>query len=280
MRRGRWIHAVSAMLSTLVLIVFGALMVGLVRQGFPDLTWQFLTSAPHGPGHMAGIGSEIINTLVMVSISLLVTAPLGMAIAIFLREYRLFYPKTVLRVNRLRATLLGLPTIVVALVVYRIAVGWWHWPISILTGTLTLCVINWPFMVSVSLEALQSVPDTYREASWALGAGKIETVRRVVVPAGLAVLIDGWGLAAARLAGESAALIMTAGVNVAQRWSFWGPGETLAVHIWYVRTEGSFAQRDVESAATGVTLLVLITIILWLSTRLARLVARQHDGGI
>lgn len=266
MRRGGVLHHLALLLALLALAVFLVILLSLLREGLPSLTWHFLVNGPHM--RAGGIGPEILNTGLMVGITLAVTAPLGLIVAVFQREYG---RRSTQEIDRLRATLLSAPTIVAALVVYRVAVGWWHWPVSILTGCLALSVINWPFMVTVANQALGSVPDSYREASWALGATRFETVMRVVLPASLKAFIDGVGLAAARLAGESAALIVTAGVNISQHWSLWGPGETLAVHIWYIRTEGIGVSRDAEAAATGVTLMVFISVVLWISGRLARL---------
>ncbi len=259
----------AAGLGLVAALLFLAIVGNLLREGLFGLTWHFLVGYPNQLGG-GGIGPELLNTIVMVGATLIVTAPLGLLVAVFQREYRPGWGRPLPAINRLQATLLSAPTIVVALVVYRVAVGWWHWPVSILTGCVALAVINWPFMILVADQALASVPDRYRLASRALGATRFETAWKVSIPASLHVLVEGWGLGFARLAGESAALIVTAGVNVSRHWSFWGPGETLAVHIWYVRTEGLALNRDAEAAATGIALMLLITAVIWLSERLAR----------
>ena len=267
MKRGMVWHRVAAVLFAIAAAGFALILGSVLWAGLPDLTWHFLASWPNERTGGGGILPELINTGVMVGLTLVITAPVGLAVAVYRREYRMRRAATL---NHLRATLLSAPTIVVGLVVYRVAVGWWHWPVSLLTGCLALAVINWPFMVTVAGEALEGVPQGYREASLALGASRWQTIRRVVIPASLAQLVEGLGMAAARLAGESAALIVTAGVNVSRHWSFWAPGETLAVHIWYIRTEGLVLNRDAAAAATGVTLMVLIAVVLWLSRRIAR----------
>ncbi len=248
--------------------VFLAIVASLIQEGLPAISWRFLT----GWSTSESIGPELLNTLVMVGMTLIVTIPLGLMTAIYQEEYH-YNPakKRVATLSRVRATLLSAPTIVVALVVYRIAVGWWHWPVSVLTGVLTLSVINWPFLATLSAQALRGVPDSYRQASLALGASRLQTTRGVVLPAALGFLVEGWGLAFARLAGESAALIVTAGVNVSRHWSLFGPGETLAVHIWYIRTEGVSLNRGAEAAATGVVLMALIAVVVWAFGRLSRL---------
>lgn len=274
MRRGTWVHGISLLLAAMIGVVFLFIVASLVKDGLSSITWRFLVSAPDNTAGAGGIGPELFNTVLMVGITLVVTIPLGLMTAIFQQEYRgSRRRKRSIEVIRLRATLLSVPTIVVALIVYRIAVGWWHWPVSVLTGCLALVVINWPFLAAVSAGALASVPDSYREASLALGASRFETTMRVVLPASLGMLIDGWGLSFARLAGETAALIVTAGVNVSRHWSLLGPGETLAVHMWYIRTEGVSANRDGQAAATGVVLMVLITVVVWIAGRVARLVS-------
>lgn len=276
MGQGRRLYALSAVLAVLGLAGFALVLGSLLKSGLPLLTWHFLTSS--GPG---GIGPEILNTAVLCAMALAITVPLGLLVAVYQGEYLRRRSRRVRELDHLRATLMSAPTIVLALVIYRVAVGWWHWPVSLMTGALALAVINWPFMVTVSRAALAAVPDSYREASLALGASRFETVVNVVIPAALGTLIEGIGMSLARLAGESAALIVTAGVNVSQHWSLWGPGETLAVHIWYIRTEGLVSGRDAEAAATGLTLMLGISVVLWLSSRAARLFGRSqggHDG--
>ncbi len=263
------VHYLAMVLAGVAVLAFAAILLSLVREGMPAITWRFLAST--SDGESGGIGMEIVNTAVMTGIALLVTAPLGLLVAIFQKDYA---HRESREIGRMHATLLSAPTIVIALVIYRVAVGWWHWPVSVLTGCLVLSVINWPFMAALTSQAIAGVPDSYREASMALGASKFETMTRVVLPAAMGRLIDGWGLAFARLAGESAALIVTAGVNVSHNWSFLGPGETLAVHIWYIRTEGVAVNRDAQAAATGIVLMAFITVVIWLAGRVAHLVGK------
>lgn len=278
MKRGNRVHALAAGLGLLTAGFFVLILGSLVKDGLPSITWHFLIG---GVGQ-GGIGPELWNTVFMSGGALLVSAPLGLLTAIYLREYLHRRSLLAREMSRLEATMLSAPTIVIALIVYRIAVGWWHWPISVLTGVVALTVINWPFTTALSRLALDSVPDSYREASLALGASRFATVVRVVVPAALGVFIDGWGLSFARLAGESAAIIVTAGVNVTRHWSIFGPGATLAVHIWTLRTEGVGLDRDGAAAATGVVLLVLISAVIWVAGRLARLIGYPplHRGGM
>ena len=278
MKRGTWIHKAAQALTVVVGLIFLVIIGSLVREGLPAFTWRFLVGGAHG----GNIGPELFNTAFMVGGTLAVTAPLGLIAAAVQTEYARGRVRRPARsFDRLRATLLGAPSIVVALVVYRVAVEWWHWPVSVLTGMLALAVLNWPLMLTLANRALSRVPDGYREASLALGATRLETVLKVVIPAALSELIDGWGIAFARLAGESAALIATAGVTTSSRWSLWGPGETLAVHIWYVRTQGAAMTRDSQAAASGLVLMVMITAAVWLAGRVAGWVGRAdiQTGG-
>ncbi|MCY0898184.1 MAG: ABC transporter permease subunit [Firmicutes bacterium] len=268
MNQGRVLHWFALLVALGAAIVFLGLLTDTIREGLPHLTWQFLTTAPDERRGGGGIAPEIVNTVVMVGGALLVTAPLGLVVAIYQAEWQgRVHDGGV--IDQVRATWLSVPSVVVGFIVYRVAVAWWHWPLSLATGGLALAVMNWPVMVTVSISALKRVPHAYREASLALGATRFDTVRRVVLPAALAELIDGWGWALARLAGESAALIITAGINVSAHWSVWGPGETLAVYIWYVRTEGVGADAGGVAAATALTLMMFIAVTLWLSGRLA-----------
>jgi phosphate transport system permease protein len=249
------------------------LVVELVVRAVPVLSWRFLLEPARELEPGGGIGPELVNTLVMVGGALATSVPLGLAAAILRVEY--------LRAGRwgealeTAATLLAaLPSVVVGLGVFVFLVGGLHWPFSRLTGTVALFVLNVPWVAQTAMAALARVPDTLREASLALGATRFQTVVRVVLPWVWPALATGIGIGAARLLGESAALIFSAGVN-AGGGGVWAPGATLAVHLWYVRTEGLMPDADHVAAATGVVLLALVSLGLAFGYGLAAVLSRR-----
>lgn len=251
----------------LVLILFIAIIGDLVWQSLGVLSWHFLWNPPSetAPG---GIGPELLNTLVMVGMASLISVPLGLAGAIFRVEYG-GSPGFLKVFDRVRYTFLSLPTIVIGLLVYQWVVVGLGWPLSIRSGIVALVVMNWPFVVNIGIEALGGVPDADRETSMALGATRAQTLWRIVFPSALPALVAGLGVSTARLLGESAALIFTAGINVAVHWSWSTPGETLAVHLWYLRTESLAPHANAEAAGTGVVLLGLVALVLYLTQKIA-----------
>ena len=195
----------------------------------------------------------------MVALAECFSVPLGLATAVWLSEFA--PPSPIL--HRLERILIGfqsIPAIVVGLVAYQLLIGRMGWPLSVGTGTVALAALNVPQVVVFSRLAMGAVPESLREGSYALGATSLQTVWRMVLPASLASLVDQLGLSVARLVGETALLIFTAGINVGPRWGWFQPGETLAIHLWYVRTEGLMPDRASVSAQTGILLVALTTL--------------------
>lgn len=267
MKGSTW-HVVAVVGSLLTAVLFAILLGDLVWQGLPEISLGFLWRTPSELSSFGGIGPELLNTLVMVGAASAITIPLGLAAAILRVEYGA-RPGFLVVFDRMRYTLLSLPTIVVGLMVYEWFIVGLRWPLSVGAGVIALTVVNWPFVVDVSVAALKGVPDSFREASLALGGTKYLTLLRVVLPSALSALVSGLGMAIARLMGESAVLIFTAGINVSRHWGWSAPGETLAVHLWYLRTESVAPHADAQAAATGVVLLLLVGLVLYLTQKLA-----------
>lgn len=263
---GRIWHGVFALLAVAALTILGSVVADMAIRGASELSWRFVTSFP-GNGTSGGVWPELVNTLTMVGMAAGITFPLGVAAAIWRVEYRELCRAPAV-FDRLTQMYASVPGIVIGLVVYEGLVAAWGWPLSVAAGTVALGLLNWPFAVALARQGLEAVPDTMREASLALGATRAQTVWRAVLPLALPDLVAGFGLATARLMGESAALIVTAGVNVTRHWGLAAPGETLAVHLWYIRTEGVGA-RPGEASATGLVLLLLVVAVLWGSRRTA-----------
>lgn len=274
MSRGSRFHLAAQVLAWAGLLILGSALWDLLAQGIPFFNAAFLVGPPSEVTAGGGIGPELVNTVLMVVIAEAISLPLGMAAAIWRVEY-MTHPAIRRLFDLVTVGFQSLPTIVVALVVFDWVVFALHWPLSVGTGVIALSVLNWPLVVVFAREALEGVSDTLREGSLALGATRFQTLTRMILPAGRGALIDGLGLSVARMTGEAAALIYTAGVNVSVHWGWFQPGEGLAVHLWYVRTEGQMPDRAGVAAATGLVLLLLVLIAVVGSKWLARAAAAR-----
>jgi phosphate transport system permease protein len=248
-----WAVAVVAM--ALLVAVVGDVVV----TGWPALSWGFVAGAPRTLAAGGGVGPLLFNTVYMVGLALVVSVPVGFLAAIYRTEYGGGG-----WVEQVATVLTSVPSVVVGLALFVLLVATAHWPFSRLTGSLALAALNLPWATAAGVPVLRQVPDSRREASLALGGSVWMTVWRVVVPEALPRLVSVLAVGAARLLGEAAALIYTAGVNAPSRftWSPWAPGGTLAVHLWQVRTEGLMPDANQVAAATGVVLLGLMAGVL------------------
>ncbi|MDO5540443.1 MAG: phosphate ABC transporter permease PstA [Eubacteriales bacterium] len=198
----------------------------------------------------------IINTLFMTLISLLIAVPFGIFSAIYLVEYAKRGNRFVNIIRLTTETLSGIPSIVYGLFGMLFFVTALKWGYSLLAGAFTLAIMILPLIMRTTEEALKAVPDTFREGSFGLGAGKLRTVFRIVLPAAVPGILAGIILAVGRIVGETAALIYTSGTVAQIPSSVFGSGRTLAVHMYNLSSEGLHMN---ESYATAVVLLVLVT---------------------
>lgn len=258
-----------------VVVIYLLLLVVLVRDSLPALSWAFIVRPPEELRPGGGVGPELLNTLSMVGLALGILVPLALGVSVATSEHYRGH-RWIDNVTQLSRVFISLPGVVIGLVAYRILIAQWGWPLSVMSGVLVLVVMNWPLLATIAGDAFRAVPETVRDASLALGATEVQTWRRAVLPSSLPELASGLGLVAARMVGESAALIFTAGVNVAPHWGLWAPGETLAVHLWYIRTEGLMPDAAGQAAATGVILVVLVAGILWVTQKLATWLKDRH----
>ena len=217
----------------------------------------------------------IINTLIMTLVSLVIAVPFGIFAAIYLVEYAKRGNKFVKVIRLTTETLSGIPSIVYGLFGFLFFVTYWKWGNSILAGAFTLAIMILPLIMRTTEEALKSVPDSYREGSFGLGAGKLRTVFSVILPTAIPGILAGVILAVGRIVGETAALIYTAG-TVAQvphsLSGLMGSGRTLAVHMYNLSSEGLHVD---ESYATAVILLILVVAINSLSGLAAKKLAKN-----
>ena len=208
----------------------------------------------------------LINTLIMTLLCLLIALPLGMFSAIYLVEYAKKGSKIVQVIRMTAETLSGIPSIIYGLfgmLFFCTAFGGY----SLLAGTLTMVIMVLPLIMRTTEEALISVPDMYREASFGLGAGKLRTIFRIILPAAVPGILSGVILAIGRVVGETAALIYTAGTVAAVPENLLKSGRTLAIHMYSLSREGMHMK---EAYATAVILLIVVILINWVSDRVAR----------
>ena len=208
-----------------------------------------------------------VNTVIMTGITLAMAVPLGVCAAIFLVEYSAKNSKVVQVIRMTAETLSGIPSIVYGLfgmMFFTTALGW---GISVLSGAFTMVIMILPLIMRTTEEALKSVPDSYREASFGLGAGKLRTIFKVVLPSAIPGILAGIILSTGRIVGETAVLMFTAGTVANIPSSLFGSGRTLALHMYVLSNEGLHMN---EAYATAVVLLILVVIINGLSSIVAK----------
>ena len=214
---------------------------------------------------------SLINTLIMTLVSLAIAAPVGIFAAIFLVEYAKRGNKFVEVIRLTTETLQGIPSIVYGLFGMLFFVNTCKWGFSILAGAFTLAIMVLPLIMRSTEEALKSVPDSYREGSFGLGAGKLRTVFRIVLPSAIPGILAGVILAIGRIVGETAALIYTAGTVAKVPENVLSSGRTLAVHMYNLSSEGLYMN---QAYATAVVLLVLVVVINTLSGMIAKRITK------
>ena len=215
----------------------------------------------------------IVNTVTMTVLSLLFAVPIGIFSAIYLVEYAKKGNKLVSAVRLTTETLSGIPSIVYGLFGYLMfnqALGWGY---SMLGGALTLAIMILPLVMRTTEEALLAVPDSYREGSFGLVAGRLRTVFRIVLPSAIPGILSGVILSIGRIVGETAALIYTSGSVTGIPKNVMGSGRTLAIHMYALFSEGLHMD---EAYATGVVLLVLVLAINGLSSLIAKKLEKKQ----
>ena len=255
-------HPLSFVMKLLVWICAAAtvgvflMLVGYVLvRGVPYLSTSLFSL--HGTTDNVSILPSIINTLKMVGIALLIAAPLGICCAIYLVEYAKKGSKFVKAIRLTTQTLSGIPSIIYGIFGSMFFVTALKWRLSLLSGACTLAIMVLPVIITSAEEALKSVDDSYREGSFGLGAGKLRTVFRVVLPSAVSGILSGVILAIGRIVGETAALVFTAGA-LTKIAGLKDSGATLAVHMYNLSNEGLHMN---EAAAAAVVLLVTVMLL-------------------
>lgn len=246
------------------ILMLGYLIVYILIRGIPHLSLQ-LFSLNYTTDNVSMLPS-IINTIIMIAAALLIAVPVGVFSAIYLTEYAKKGNKLVKVIRMTAETLTGIPSIVYGLFGMLFFVTALHMSYSLLAGTLTVAIMVLPTVLRTTEEALLAVPQSFREGSFGLGAGKIRTVFRIVLPGAVPGILSGVILATGRIAGETAALIYTAGTVAELPKNLLSSGRTLAVHMYVLSNEGLHTD---QAFATAVILLVMVLVINVWSTRIA-----------
>ena len=263
---GSFIMMILVMLAAiLTFTVLLFLIAYILMNGVPHLkpslfAWEYSSDN-------ASVMPAPVNTVGMTLLSLLIAVPFGIFSAIFLVEYAGRGNKFVEVIRLTTETLSGTPSIVYGLFGMLFFVNTLDWGFSLLAGAFTLSIMILPLIMRTTEEALKAVPDSYREGSFGLGAGKLRTVFRIVLPSAIPGVLAGVILAIGRIVGETAALIYTAGTVAQIPSSVMGSGRTLAVHMYNLSSEGLYMD---QAYATAVILLVLVVGINALSSVIAK----------
>ena len=245
-KRKRYIYLMQGLMwlaagTTALLVLF---LVGYVfLKGIPNLSWELLSTSPSYLEERIGILPDIVNTLYIVLATLLLVLPLGVGAAIYLTEYAT-NQKLVAVIEYAAETLSGIPSIIYGLVGMLFFCQFLELQTSLLAGALTLVIMNLPTIMRTTQESLKTVPQSYREGAFGLGAGKWRVIRTVVLPGCLDGVITGCILSVGRILGESAALLFTAGFahalnNMVKGLGSAGATLTVALYV-YAKEQGEF----------------------------------------
>ena len=257
----------GAALVTMGILVF---LIGYVLvRGLPNLTpdlfaWTYSTEN-------VSMTPALINTVIMTVLALLIAAPLGIFSAIYLVEYARRGSRLVRAVRMTSETLSGIPSIVYGLFGYLCFVVQFKWSYSLLSGACTLAIMILPLILRTTEEALISVNDMYREGSFGLGAGKLRTVFRIVLPSATPGILSGIILGIGRIVGETAALLYTAGSVARVPDGLLDSVRTLSVHMYTLSNEGLYVD---QAYATAAILMLLVAVINALSSFMASRIAK------
>ena len=218
----------------------------------------------------------LINTVAMTLLSLIIAVPLGIFSAIFLVEYAKKGNRFIGVIRLTTETLSGIPSIVYGLFGLLFFVTTLKWGLSLLAGAFTMAIMILPLVMRTTEEALKSVPDSYREGSFGLGAGKLRTIFRIVLPSAVPGILAGVILAIGRIVGETAALMYTSGTVAQIPKNVLGSGRTLALHMYVLANEGLHTDK---AYATAVILLILVIGINMLSGVIAKKITKGNGNG-
>ena len=261
------VRIASVAVCLLVIFMTGYVLI----KGIPNISWELISSSPSYLSDRVGILPDILNTLYIILASLVIILPLGVGAAIYLNEYAA-NKKVVALIEYAAETLSGIPSIIYGLVGMLFFCRFLKMKTSLIAGALTLVIMNLPTVMRTTQESLKTVPQSYREGAFGLGAGKWRVIRTVVIPGCVDGVITGCILSVGRILGESAALLFTAGFAHTLRPLFEGiravglegAGATLTVALYvYAKEQGEFGVAFAIAA-----ILIAITVLINLSASL------------
>ena len=260
-RTSQIIAHIILLLMTIVTVIVLFFIIGYVfKNGFAQLSLEFLTDRTREMGKEGGILPSIVGTLFITVLAIIIATPLGVGSAVYLVEYT--------RGGLLRKIisfgadcLAGVPSIIFGLFgfiffVIQLKLGW-----SILSGSLTLAVMIIPTIIRTSEEAIKAVPQSYREISYSLGGGKLDTILKVVLPTSLPGILTGVILGIGRAIGETAAVIFTAGSSLGMPTSVFSSTRTLAVHFYILAREGISMPKAYGTATVLIIIILFVNLI-------------------
>ena len=268
---GSFISFLLIMLSAVITVgVMIFIVAYILIKGIPNITpelfaWEYTSKN-------VSMMPAIINTLLMTGFTLLMAVPVGVFSAVYLAEYAKRGSKLVKLIRVTVETLSGIPSIVYGLFGFLAFVIALKWEYSFLAGSITLAIMVLPVIMRTTEEAILSVPDSFREGSFGLGAGKLRTIFKIVIPSAMPGILSGIILAIGRIVGETAALIFTAGTTAAVPENIFSSTRTLAVHMYCLLSEGLYTE---QAYATAVILLVMVIGINALSSFFAKKLTKK-----
>ena len=272
----RFFTAAVWVAAALVIVLVAGIIVMVLARGIPHISVEFLTTTASVLKGTDGILPAILNTLYVILLTLLIVLPLGVGAAVYLTEYAT-NRRLIEVIEFTNETLAGIPSIIYGLVGMLVFAQTLGFKTCLLSGSLTLVIMNLPTIIRTTQESLKTVPQGYREGALGLGAGKWHIIRTIVLPCSVDGIVTGCILAVGRIVGESAALLFTAGAaeviaqNVIKAYT--SNGATLSV-LLYLR---AFEDGDFDSAwGIGAVLLVLVLVIN-MAARLAKTKLKQKQ---
>jgi len=261
-----WLRFILMWGSALITVSILLYIVGFILvRGVPHIT-PSLFSVTYTTQNQS-LFPALVTTVLMVGFTLMLAVPFGVFTAIYLVEYASRGNRLVRIIRMTTETLAGIPSIVFGLFGYIFFANWLGWGKSILAGCFTLAIMILPIIIRTTEESLKSIPDSYREGSFSLGAGKLRTVVRITLPSAMPGIFAGIILGVGRIVGETAALIFTIGSVIKIPDNMFSQGRTLALHVLQLAGEGHYRN---EAYATAVILLVVVLGINTLSSSIER----------
>lgn len=274
----RVLKALIFLSAGITVLLLAGILIYIVMRGFPNLSWEFLSTAPSALKKRFGILPSIINTLYMIIITLVISTPIGVGAAIYLTEYAK-QGRLIRLIEFTIETLAGIPSIIYGLFGAIFFGTLLQLGYSILSGAFTLTIMVLPLIIRTTEEALKTVPESYREGALGMGATKWYMIRTVILPSSLPGIITAVILSIGRIVGESAALLYTAGsvTNLPANWLTHptSSGATLTVQMYFAVSEGRYIEQGFGIA---LVLMVIVLLINGLTKVLANRATNKAKG--